>query len=333
MIKTWFLFLVATFSSHVMATQEEIKPLVLFQGEVAEGSFLHMIEQGIKDFENVSSIPVEQVRLKRDNGLYLEELEKSALAGFSPIVVQDSNSIETFGNIAKANPATKFISLDVAYDIPNILGLTFNHAEGAYVIGFIAGLKTKTNNVGFIGAIDIPVIEGFRCGYELGLKKANAKARLSTRYINNGVLSWDDFESARKLTEEMVNRQVDIVFPVAGNASKAVMDSMKESGAGHYSFGVDFNSNHLYPDTLLASFEKRSDKAIFAALMFLKNGIWNSNEKHFGIKQGIIEITVNPENASLSSDDTQQINDLIIQLKGKNNPVSRQISTQCEIGR
>ncbi|ABV88040.1 BMP family ABC transporter substrate-binding protein [Shewanella pealeana] len=333
MIKAWLLLLAAAYSPQLMATPEEIKPLVLFQGEVSEGTFLHMVEQGINEFEAVSSIPVVKKRLKRDNSLYLEEIEKGAVAGFSPIVVQDSNSIETFGNVAKANPATKFISLDVAYDVPNILGLTFNHAEGAYVIGFIAGLKTRTNHVGFIGAIDIPVLENFRCGYELGLKKANSNARLSTQYINNGVLSWDDLEKARALALQMVSEQVDIIFPVAGFASKAVMDTMKNLGPGHFSFGIDFNLNHDYPNTLLASFEKRSDKAIFAALMLLKNGIWNSNEKHFGIKQGIINVAVNQDNPSLSKKDKELISDLIIQLKGKNNAISREIITQCEIGR
>ncbi len=333
MIKVWIgiVLWIVTFSSDVFAAKEEIRPLVLFQGEVAEGSFLQMVEKGVIEFENVTSIPVVQKRLPRGDELYLQELEKSAKEGFSPIIVQDSNSLPLFANIAKAYPATKFISLDVAYDVPNILALTFNHAEGAYVIGFIAGLKTKTNRVGFIGGIDIPVINNFRCGYELGLQQANADITLVSRYINKGTFSWDDLESAQALSEEMINQGVDVIFPVSGMASKAVMDTMKKAGPHYYSFGIDSNSNADYPETLLASFEKRSDKAIFAALMLLKNGIWNSTEKHFGIKQGIIEITANPQNSELTASDREKINELVTRLKGKNNTISREILTHCKV--
>ena len=333
MIKVWIgiVLCIASFSFDALAAKEEIKPLVLFQGEVAEGSFLHMVEKGVLAFEQATSITVVQKRLPRGDERYLKELENSAKQGFSPIIVQDSNSLARFANIAQAYPATKFISLDVAYDVPNILALTFNHAEGAYVVGFMAGLKTKTNKVGFIGGLDIPVINNFRCGYELGLQQANANATLVTRYINKGTFSWDDLDSAQQLSQQMLSDNVDVIFPVSGMASQAVMDTMKAAGPQHYSFGIDANSNADYPQTLLASFEKRSDKAVFAALMLLKNGIWNGTEKHFGIKQGIIQITVNPENTALNASDKQKVDELITQLKGKNNRISREILTHCKV--
>ncbi|RBW64800.1 BMP family ABC transporter substrate-binding protein [Vibrionales bacterium C3R12] len=320
----------ALLTSHALAAHDELKPLVLFQGKLDEGTYLHMIDRGITRFEEVSLIPVTRKRLERDNEAYLSELRKNAEQGYSPIIVQDANSLEHFDQVANNYPSTRFISLDVAFDVPNILGLTFNHAEGAYVIGYAAGLKTTTNKVGFIGGLDIPVIENFRCGYELGLKKANPTATLSTDYINTGAFSWDDSATAKRLAETMTSNDVDVIFPVAGFASQAVMETMKNTEGG-YSFGIDYDYSSKYPNTVVASLEKRADRAIFAALMLLKNDIWNSNEKRFGIKQGIINIIINKNNSNLSDDEKEQINDVLVKLKGKNNSVTREISTLCQI--
>ena len=35
----------------------------------------------------------------------------------------------------------------------------FNAQEAAYLVGLVAGKMTKTNNIGFIGGMEIPVID------------------------------------------------------------------------------------------------------------------------------------------------------------------------------
>ena len=56
-----------------MAAPEKIKPLVLLQGEMVEGSFLYMVEQGVIEFEKATSIPVIKKHLKRDDDIYRSE--------------------------------------------------------------------------------------------------------------------------------------------------------------------------------------------------------------------------------------------------------------------
>lgn len=311
------------------AVNIELNPIVLYQGEMTRNSYLGLIENGIGRFERVTEIPIERVYLnERNYKNYTEELRKAALAGYNPIIVSDSNSLKGFSSIAEDFPATKFISLDTSYPIPNVLGLTFNHTEGSYVIGFISGLATMTNQVGFIGGLEIPIIKDFQCGYEFGVRKSNPSATVQVDYINNGIFSWDDLIAAKRLAEKQYSSGVDIIFPASGNASLAVLDEAKSRGLK--AFGVDSDLSSIYPRTVLASMEKKVDVAVFAALMQIKNGIWNNNKKHFGIKQGVINIPLNPDAQGLSSDDVQLINELMLDLKGSNNPISHEISLQCE---
>ncbi|MBA5764026.1 BMP family ABC transporter substrate-binding protein [Vibrio sp. 404] len=315
-------------STSTFATEAEIKPIVLFQSEIHQGSYLYLVDKGTRRFEQTTSIPVTRKIIDKSNGLYIQELINAAKEGYSPIVVIESNSMDTFADVARTYPSIRFISLDVSYHVPNILGLTFNHAEGAYIIGYLAGLKTKSNKVGFIGGKNIPTINNFKCGYELGLKDSNPTAVLNTDYINKGPRSWDDVDSAKAISQKMLDENVDVIFPVAGYASLGVMEAVKNDGDS-FSFGVDQDYSMQFPSSTLASLEKKVDVAVFAALMQLKNGIWNGNRKHFGIKQGVINVAINSHNPSVSTSDKTLIDKLILELKGKNNAISQKINLSC----
>lgn len=315
-------------TTFAMATNVPFKPVVLFQGEVQPGSYLHLVDSGIHRFEQSTGISVKRIQLKPSNTGYLAELERAAKDGYSPVIVQDSNAISSFPELAKQYPSVRFISLDVAYHVPNILGITFNHAEGAYIIGYLSGLKTKTNKVGFIGGIDVPVINHFRCGYQLGVKDANPKASVTSRFINNGAYSWDDIDTATKLAKQLLNQDIDVIFPVAGYASLGVVDTIKKQGHG-YSFGIDFDYSHDYPNTTLASLEKKVDVAIYAALMQLNKGIWTGNHKQFGVKQNVISVSINQNNPDLTPSDKEKVNQLLVELKGKSSIISQKIDQHC----
>lgn len=315
-------------SSLAMANAPHFKPLVLFQGTVQQGSYLQVVDMGIQRFEEKTGITVERIQLQPDHDIYLDTLEKAAKEGFSPIIVQESNAMPSFPELARRYPSTQFISLDVSYHVPNILGLTFNHAEGSYVIGYLSGLKTTSGKIGFIGGMDIPVINDFNCGFQLGVKDANPTATVESQYINNGAFSWEDVQGAKSIAQDMLDSDIDIIFPVAGYASLGVVDSVKQHGQG-YSFGIDYDYSNEYPNTTLASLEKKADVAVYAALMQLKNGIWNGNQKQFGIKHGVIAISVNEENPNLTQGDKQAIRQLLLQLKGKSSVISQQIDEAC----
>lgn len=312
--------------NNAQADHNAFKPMVVYQSELRDGSYLSMVDKGIQQFEQKSSLTVKRHQV--GDGDYIQQLSQAAHQGYSPIVVVEANSLEAFSQVARENPSTHFISLDVSYHVPNVLGLTFNHAEGSYVIGYLAGLKTKSNQVGFIGGMDIPTINNFKCGFELGLKDANATAKLKTKYINNGLSSWNDIKGARVIAQTMLDQNIDVIFPVAGFASVGVMQAVKLD-KNAFSFGVDQDYSQQFPDTNIASLEKRVDIAVFASLMQLKNGIWNGNRKHFGIKQGVINVALNPNQSVLSNQDQQLAEKLLRNFKGNNDNIAQRIAKDC----
>ena len=57
-------------------------------------------------------------------------------------------------------------------------------SEGSYLAGVAAALKTKTNKVGFIGGVDIPLIKKFEAGFQQGVKDTNPKVKVDVQYLS-----------------------------------------------------------------------------------------------------------------------------------------------------
>jgi basic membrane lipoprotein Med (substrate-binding protein (PBP1-ABC) superfamily) len=90
---------------------------------------------------------------------------------------------------AAANPDVAFASIDdeLAIDgkpLANSAGYKFAEQEGSYLVGYIAGLKTKTGKVGFIGGVEIDLIKKFEAGFEAGAKAANKKVKITQKYAS-----------------------------------------------------------------------------------------------------------------------------------------------------
>src|SRR6185295_1692249 len=90
-------------------------------------------------------------------------------------------------NVAKDYPDKKFACIDMnvapGEALPaNVVALKFKEEEGSYLVGALAGYLTKTNKVGFVGGMQIPLIKKFEAGYVAGVKRANPKASVDIKY-------------------------------------------------------------------------------------------------------------------------------------------------------
>ena len=56
---------------------------------------------------------------------------------------------------------------------PNVACLTFAEEQGSYLVGAVAALKSESGKVGFIGGVNVPLIQRFQAGYEAGVKATN----------------------------------------------------------------------------------------------------------------------------------------------------------------
>jgi len=128
---------------------------------------------------------------------------------------------------AKANPEQKFAIVDYSYDpaLPNVLALTYQTDQAAFLAGYVAAAMSKTGKVGTFGGMNIPTVTIFMNGFAAGVRYYDQKNSAKVQ-----VLGWDpeaasgtftnDFTNQAKgktVTEALINQGADVVLPVAGS--------------------------------------------------------------------------------------------------------------------
>lgn len=193
-----------------------------------------------------------------------QALRRLAEAGANPVVMTGFAFGDVLSKVAPDFPDTKFAIIDVDWlDIPNVLQVAFSEHEGSYLVGMMAAMASKTNTVGFIGGMDVPLIHKFECGYVQGVKAANPDATVIVNYTGTTPAAWNDPVKGAELAKAQKSQGADVIYAAAGGTGIGVLQAAADEGI--LSIGVDSNQNHLHPGKVLTSMLKRVDNAVYEA--------------------------------------------------------------------
>ncbi|TCZ78872.1 BMP family ABC transporter substrate-binding protein [Paenibacillus albiflavus] len=214
-------------------------------------------------------------KLGKDTGANVKYLQSKSDADFVPNLNQfvKGKYNLTWGigfiiekalkQVAQQNPDAKLAIVDNVVDLPNVTSVTFAEQEGSFLVGVIAGLMTKTNKIGFVGGMDIPVIKRFEAGFRAGIKAANPQAQLITNYTG----TFDKPDLGKSAAATLYNGGADIIFPSAGATGSGVFNEAKDrskAGKKVWVIGVDKDQSVEFgTDITLTSMIKRVDEAVY----------------------------------------------------------------------
>ena len=194
-----------------------------------------------------------------------QALRRFAEAGSNPIVMAGFAFGNALGEVAGDYPDTSFVIIDMVVDAPNVRSVVFNEHEGSYLVGYMAAKTSKSNTVGFIGGMDIPLIRKFACGYAQGAKAANPDATVISNMTGTTGAAWNDPVKGGELTRAQISQGADVVYAAAGGTGLGVLQTAADEGI--LSIGVDSNQNYLHPGKVLTSMMKRVDNAVYQAMI------------------------------------------------------------------
>lgn len=195
---------------------------------------------------------------------------------------------------AQENPKANFLLIDSqvldaqgkALKLPNVRTVLFKEQEGSFLVGALAGLVTKTNKVGFVGGIEVPLIQRFEVGYRAGVKTTNPQAAESLLSVYTG--SFNNMAAGKQVAQDLIAKGADIIFHAAGADGIGVIQAVKEARAAGktvYAIGVDSDQSHVAPDAILTSMMKHTDLAIYNAARDLVDGKFSAGEQVLGLKE------------------------------------------------
>lgn len=257
-------------------------------GNLGDSGFFDSAKAGLDRVEAELGMTVKTVQggtNQSDWPVGLESMVSSAK--YDAIVVGTSQMKDITIDLAKRYPKQKFIYFDeTIVDIPNIYSVKYNQREGSFLAGAFAALVTTSTElkaanpekvVGFVGGMDIPIINDFKAGYEQGAQFVDPEVKVIASFVG-------DFINAPKGKElalaQYKSQNADIVFNVAGPAGIGVLEAGKD--VGKYSIGVNSNQNNIQPGSVLTSMLKNVDNSIYRAAALLRKG-----ELKFGINEAL----------------------------------------------
>lgn len=199
--------------------------------------------------------------------------------------------------VAADYPQAHFAIVDYVVDKPNVAGLIFKEHEGSFLVGMIAASTTKTNTLGFVGGMDIPLIHKFLTGYEEGAKYVNPKIRVIPNFVGITDTAWNNPGKGRELTISQIEQGADVIFQAAGNSGLGVFDAAEASKK--FAIGVDANQNWVKPGFILTSMMKRIDNAVYSVVKDTIDGKFKGGPHVYGLDNDGVGFALDQYNKAL----------------------------------
>ncbi len=187
---------------------------------------------------------------------------------------------------AEANPDVKFAIIDDAtIELDNVSCLMFKQEQASYLVGYVAGLMTQTNNIGFVLGMANENMNLFGYGYCAGALDANPDVKIQQINAN----SFADPATGKSSANKCITDGADIIFHAAGATGQGVIEACSEAD-GVYAIGVDSDQAHLAPETIITSAMKRVDNAVFDSVQALINGTLEGGVHTYDLAAGGVDI-------------------------------------------
>ncbi len=277
----------------------EIKPAVVFDmGGKFDKSFNEGIYNGIEKFRKETGISYREFEVTNETQRE-QALRRMAQRGSDPVIAVGFAQAPALEKVAREFPDTRFTIIDMVVDLPNVQSVVFKEHEGSFLVGVAAAMASKTNKVGFIGGMDIPLIRKFACGYEQGVKYVNPDAEIFQNMTGTTPAAWNNPTKGGELARSQFDRGADVVYAAAGGTGIGVYQAAKDSGK--LAIGVDSNQNYLHPGTMLTSMLKRVDVAAYNTFKDALDNTWKPGIQVLGLAEDGVGWALDEHNSGLVS--------------------------------
>lgn len=262
--------------------------LILAMGGLGDKSFNDSAYAGLLKAQKDFNVEVKYVEPNSwmEDAYFLEEYSQN---GFDLIIATSYTAQDAMEDISSKFPNTKYAIVDTrAKEGENIASLVFDESEGSFLVGAIAAKMSKTGKVGFIGALDIPLINRFKSGYEQGAKYVNPNISVITTYVG-GDAPFSDPLKGKEHAYSLANQGVDVIYHASGNTGIGILEGVKEKGI--YGIGVDCDQNDIVKGQVLTSMLKNVNNAIYKVIQDTVNGEFKGQVYNFGLKENGVGTT------------------------------------------
>lgn len=203
--------------------------------------------------------------------------------------------------VAKENPEVKFYHCSGFKTADNVSTYFGRMYQPRYLSGIVAGMKTKSNKIGYVAATPIPeVINGINA-FTLGVQSVNPDAKVIVRWSN----TWIDAIKEKETAVALLDEGCDVIAQHNDSTSPQIAAEERGSFAIGYNLDIPGAAPKAYmtaPIWNWGPFYVQEVKSVI-------DGTWKKQEYFGGMKEGIVNLaplTANaPEGAQAKVDEVK----------------------------
>jgi basic membrane protein A len=211
--------------------------------------------------------------------------------------------------LATRFPDVKFACVDYAV-VPgappppaNLVALRFREEEGAFLVGALAGLVSETKKVGFVGGMQIPLIEKFEKGYAAGVREVCPTCKVYVAYAGSEPSAFADPVRGKELALAQYGQGADIIFHASGKTGAGVFAAARERGK--LVIGVDSDQRGEAPGFVLTSMVKGVDVAVLETIRAVAAGTFQGGIRELGLEERALDYIDDEHNAKWITEDVR----------------------------
>ena len=252
-------------------TKSAGKIVMVVNGNLGDRAFFDSAKTGTDKLISEKGYEVRIIETGADTQKWEPALIDAAESDADIIVAITFSMGEYVQNAAPKYPDKKFILVDATIDFEsgedfsNVYTATFKQNEGSFLSGALAALMTKSdmekanpeNVIGFLGGMDVPVINDFLLGYIEGAQYVDKDVKVSIMYPND----YYNPAKGKEYGQVLISQKNDVIFAAAGETGLGTIEAAKEKGV--YIIGVDSDQAEQFA----ASGDKESASIIVTSLL------------------------------------------------------------------
>jgi basic membrane protein A len=235
-----------------------------------------------------------------------QRLATLAKQGYNPVIGVGFAYGPAMKAVASKYPDTTFGIVDSVVEGKNVASLVFAEEQASYLAGVAAAKATKSNTVGFVGGVDIPLIHKFEAGYKQGVEDTSGgKVKVVSQYLTQtaeegGFSSPDKGKAA---AEGQIEKKADVVYQAAGLSGQGVIEAAAKAKV--WAIGVDSDQYKQaalapYKNYILTSALKDVGGAVYALAKSVQDDKPLTGTQTFDLKvNGVGLSEANPEYAKI----------------------------------
>jgi len=184
--------------------------------------------------------------------------------------------------VAADNPDVVFEHCSGYKTAPNLGVYQSRFYEGAYLMGVIAGKRTKTNVLGYVAPFPIPEVIRNLDAFVLGARSVNPNVSAKVVWIS----AWFDPPKEREAAQTLIDQGADVMYQ--NTDSPAIVQLAQSKGI--WAFGQDSDMSKYAPNAQLTANTLNWGVYYVHKVGQKLAGNWKSEDTKWGMKENMVQL-------------------------------------------